>query len=110
MPKPTGPERFLPLSQTHFHILASLAEGEKHGYALMKDIARRSEGRVTVAIGNLYVALQKLLEGGLIERAGEREEEGERRKFYRITGVGEMVLRDDVRRMQALIRTSPVPA
>jgi PadR family transcriptional regulator, regulatory protein PadR len=100
-------EDTLPLTQTTFYILASLIDGPKHGYAVSKDIEARSDGTVRLAIGNLYIALKRLLEDGLIERAGDQEREGERRKVYKITGLGETVFAAETQRLRQMMRAIP---
>jgi DNA-binding PadR family transcriptional regulator len=99
------PGSFLPLHPTTFYILASLVEGPKHGYAISKDIEERSDGETRIAIGNLYVALKRLLDDGLIER--EPSDTGEeRRKVYRITGLGSRVVHLEIDRIEGLARTA----
>src|SRR3954452_21983491 len=79
-----------PLGESTFYILTSLMHSPKHGYAILKDVELLSDGTIRMAIGNLYVSLKRLLEQGLIERAGEREQpDGQRRKVYRLSVVGE---------------------
>ena len=78
------PESFPPLSPPTFHILLALADGELHGYAIMKGVTARSEGTVRLGPGTLYGALKRLLEDGLVEEAGERadpEQSDERRRY-----------------------------
>src|SRR6266498_5686200 len=79
------PEAYLPLPPATFHILLALADGELHGYAIMKGVAARSEGTVRLGPGTLYGALKRLLETGLVEECGERadpERGDERRRHY----------------------------
>lgn len=99
------PGDFLPLHQTVFFILASLIGGPKHGYAISKDVEERSEGAVRIAIGNLYVSLKRLLDDGLIEPAPDAGDD-ERRKVYRITGLGERVMSREIARINQLARTA----
>ena len=90
------PEAFLPLPPATFHILLALADGELHGYAIMKGVAARSEGSVRLGPGTLYGALKRLLEGGLVEEGGERADPArgdERRRYYRLTQLGLSVVR-----------------
>lgn len=102
-----APEEFLPLTQTTYYILASLIDGSKHGYAINKDVEWRSEGTIRLGIGNLYVALRRLLDQGLVEQAGEYEVEGRRRKTYRVAGLGETVFRAEKTRLRRMIAADP---
>lgn len=90
-----------------FHIL--LADGERHGYEIMKEVAARSEGTVRLGPGTLYGALQRLLEAGLVEEGGERvdlEMGDERRRYYRLTELGLSVARAEARRLDAVVRAA----
>src|SRR3977135_3989792 len=85
------PEAYLPLPPATFDILLALADGELHGYAIMKDVAARSEGAVRLGPGTLYGALKRLLKAGLVEEGGERadpERGDERRRYYRLPQSG----------------------
>src|SRR3954451_13290057 len=80
-----------PLSPAIFHILLSLGEGERHGYAIRREIAARTEGKLKLGPGVLYGSINKLLELGLIEEAEDRPDphlDDERRRYYRITSQG----------------------
>ena len=86
------------------HILLALLPGERHGYAVMKDVEAITGGSLRLGPGTLYGALKRLLEAGLVEEAGEREAEGdERRRYYRITGKGRSVLAAETARLQRLV-------
>jgi PadR family transcriptional regulator len=104
------PEGFLPLTQTTYYILASLADSPKHGYAINQDVEWRSEGTVRLGIGNTYVALKRLLTQGLIERLGDLGEtsSSERRKVYRLAGLGEAVLRAEAQRQRRMLAALPL--
>ena len=102
-----NPADFLPLTQTTWCILASLSEEPKHGYAIIKDVERRSDGAVRLGIGNLYITLKRLMDDGLIERAGEREVQGERRKVYRVTGLGVRVVEAERERLLRMMQAAP---
>jgi DNA-binding PadR family transcriptional regulator len=100
------PESFLPLTPAVFHVLVALAAGEKHGYAILKDVSRRSGGRVALNVGTLYAVLKRLDEDGLIEESEERPDpalDDERRRYYRITKDGAAVARAEVRRMEGAV-------
>ena len=104
---PPPPESFLPVPPATFHILLALADGELHGYAIMQDVAQRSDGAVRLGPGTLYGALKRLLEARLVEEAGERADEGdERRRYYRLTNLGVAVARAEVHRLDAIVRAA----
>lgn len=95
---------FLPLREPTFLILLSLADGEKHGYAILKDVSEISEGKVMMSTGTLYEALARLLDQGLIERVAETAatHPGKPRKAYRLTLLGQQVIQAETDRLQAL--------
>jgi DNA-binding PadR family transcriptional regulator len=95
-------ERFLPLTPVVFEIALSLAAGERHGYEIMQDVERRTEGTIVLHPGTLYRALGRLLDQGLIEELDERPSGGvddERRRYYRLTTLGHAVARAEVERL-----------
>lgn len=103
------PERYLPLPPATFHVLLALADGEQHGYAIMKGVAARSDGMVRLGPGTLYGTLKRLLEAGLVEESGERadpERGDERRRYYRLTTVGLAVARAEARRLDRVVRAA----
>jgi DNA-binding PadR family transcriptional regulator len=103
--RPT-PDDLIPLAPVVFHILLSLAEGERHGYALKREIARRTDGKVTVGPGVLYGAISKMLSQGLIEESDDRPDphlDDERRRYYRVTPFGRKVAEAELARMRELI-------
>lgn len=103
------PEAYLPLPPATFHILLALADGEQHGYAIMKGVTERSEGTVRLGPGTLYGALKRLLESGLVEETDERagpEQGDERRRYYRLTPFGLSVARAEARRLDAMVRAA----
>jgi DNA-binding PadR family transcriptional regulator len=96
------PETFLPLTPVAFEILLALADGEQHGYSIMREVAARSAGAVTLHPGTLYRALARLLESGLIEELDERPDpknDDERRRYYRLTDRGIAVARAEAHRL-----------
>lgn len=104
-----SPEAYLPLPPATFHILLALADGELHGYAIMKGVTARSEGTVRLGPGTLYGALKRLLEAGLVEERGERADPDrgdERRRYYRLTSLGIAVARAEARRLDAMVRAA----
>ncbi len=95
----------IPLSRAMFHILLSLGEGERHGYALKREIAKRTDGKLKLGPGVLYGSIRKMLELGWIEEADERPDphlDDERRRYYRITALGRKVARAEAARMREL--------
>lgn len=95
----------LPLTETTFFILLSLAPQPKHGYAIMKDVEALSHGRVRLSTGTLYGALKRMLEQGWIERIEEDggKENGRIRKSYQLTGIGRRILEAERERLGALM-------
>ena len=103
------PESHLPLAPATFQILLALADGERHGYAIMKEVTSRTKGAVRVGPGTLYGALKRLLEGGLVEEGGERTDPelgDDRRRYYRLTKFGLRVARLEARRLDAMVRAA----
>jgi DNA-binding PadR family transcriptional regulator len=99
-------EVLLPLPLPVFHMLLALSEGERHGYALKREILRRTEGKLNLGSGALYGSINKMLEQGLIEESGERPDphlDDERRRYYRITPFGRRVARAEALRLQQLV-------
>jgi DNA-binding PadR family transcriptional regulator len=95
----------LPLRPVVFHVLLSLAEGERHGYAIVQDIADRSTARLQLEPGNLYRTLKFMLDESLIEESDRRPVAGkddERRRYYRITRLGRQVAIAEATRLEAL--------
>lgn len=89
------PEDMLPLTPAVFHILLALTEGERHGYAIMREVTESTAGQISMGPGTLYGTIKRLLEAGLIEESDRRadgEAEDERRRYYRLTGVGQRVV------------------
>jgi DNA-binding PadR family transcriptional regulator len=94
-----------PLSAAVFHILLSLGEGERHGYALKREISRRTDGKLILGPGMLYGSINKMLELGLIEESDDRPDphlDDERRRYYRITHYGRKVAQAEAARMHEL--------
>jgi DNA-binding PadR family transcriptional regulator len=97
----------LPLPAATFHILLALSEEDRHGYAILQDVALRTRGEVRLGAGTLYRSIQRMLEQGLIEETRERpapESDDERRRYYRITPFGRIVAREEARRLAELVR------
>jgi DNA-binding PadR family transcriptional regulator len=97
----------LPLPPVTFHILLALTEGERHGYALMADVAQRTGGKVRLGAGTLYRSVDRMLNQGLIDEVQARpapELDDERRRYYRITPFGTRVARAEAQRLADLVR------
>ena len=90
------------LKPADFHILLALAQGPRHGYALMKEVERESHGSVRLEVGSLYRLLARLLDSGLIEEG----EEDERRRYYKISRLGLRVLKAEAERLAGLVELS----
>ena|ERR1700742_699409 len=108
MPKKNvpAPKDFLPLSPMHFHILLALSEGERHGYALKREIARRTNAALNPGAGVLYGSINRMLEQGMIEESEERPDahlDDERRRYYKITAFGRLVAQAEAVRMRELV-------
>ena len=102
-----APDGLLPLPTAAFHILMALADDDRHGYAIIQDVAARTRGEVTLGPGTLYRSIPRMLEQGLIEELTERpapELDDERRRYYRITTFGREVARAETARLAALVR------
>ncbi|HTK09227.1 MAG TPA: PadR family transcriptional regulator [Ktedonobacteraceae bacterium] len=101
------PEALLPLTPAVFHILLALADGEKHGYAIMQEVEARTEGAMRMGPGTLYGSIQRMLKDGLIVEVQERADpvhHEERRRYYRLTTFGQRVVQAEARRLEQLIR------
>jgi len=101
-----GPDP-LPLPATAFHILLALTDEDRHGYAIIQDVAVRTAGHVRIGAGTLYRSIQRMLENGLIQEVRERpapELDDERRRYYRITAFGRKVARAEAARLAELLR------
>lgn len=102
-----NPDNLLPLSQSVFHILLALSDGEKHGYGIMQEIEQRTEGHVKLGPGTLYGAIKRLLTQGLIEEAGDSADsdlDDERRRYYRLTDFGLRVTHAEAQRLEDLVK------
>jgi DNA-binding PadR family transcriptional regulator len=101
------PESLLPLPSATFHILLALAAEDRHGYAIIQDVAERTGNRLKLGAGTLYRSLQRMLEQGMILETEDRpgpDEDDERRRYYRITKFGEAVARAETRRLAELVK------
>jgi DNA-binding PadR family transcriptional regulator len=106
-----APETLLPLQSATFHILLALADADRHGYAIIQEVASRTAGEVRLSAGTLYRSIQRMLEQGLIEELRVRpapELDDERRRYYRITAFGKAVARAETQRLAELLRLARV--
>ena len=100
-------ETMLPLTPAVFHVLLALADGERHGYAIMQEVAESTEQRIKMGPGTLYGTIKRLLEARLIEESDQRpdpEMDDERRRYYRLTGLGQQVLRAEALRYDQMVK------
>ena len=103
------PEDYLPLTAPVFHVLLALADGEKHGYAIKKEVARRTNGKVRLGPGTLYGLIKRLLNEGLIAESGERPDpalDDERRRYYLLTELGRKIAIAEAQRMENILATA----
>jgi len=100
-------ERLLPLPPAVFQILVALADQDRHGYAIMQDVAARTDRRMKLSPGTLYGSIKRMLDDGLIVEAEERpdpDEDDERRRYYRLTRFGRDVAQAEADRLATLLR------
>lgn len=110
------PDRERPplLSSVALQLLLALADEDRHGYAIMQEVARQSDGRYKIGPGTLYYNLQSLLYQGLVRDTARRDAEDVRRRYYRLTPRGRRALGDEIRRLEVQFRRAkpylrPVP-
>jgi DNA-binding PadR family transcriptional regulator len=100
-------DSLLPLPPATFHILMAVAGEDRHGYAIIQDVAIGTGGELKLSAGTLYRSIQRMLEQGLIVETRDRpapEEDDERRRYYRITALGTAVAKAEARRLTQLVR------
>jgi DNA-binding PadR family transcriptional regulator len=100
----TGTAPATPLTPAVFAILLSLAEGEKHGYLIMKDARAPHGGGIQMGPGTLYGSLERMMRDGLVEESGFSDDE--RRRYYRLTNLGHSVLAGELARLDAAITSA----
>ena len=101
-----SPQDHLPLTPAVFNILMALADGEKHGYGIMLEVEANTSGMVPMGPGTLYGSIKRMLKANLIEESDDRpdsELDDERRRYYRLTGAGEQVLRLEAKRLASQV-------
>jgi len=97
----------IPLPPATFHILMAVAQEDRHGYGIIQDVTRRTDGELRLSAGTLYRSIPRMLEQGLIDETDDRpapEFDDERRRYYRISAFGTAVARAEIRRMAELVR------
>jgi DNA-binding PadR family transcriptional regulator len=100
------PEALLPLTPAVFHILLALADGERHGYSIMQEIAAQTQGKFRIGPTTLYRSIKQMLSAGLIVETDERPDpalDDERRRYYRLTTFGQQVALAEIRRFERAI-------
>ncbi len=100
------PEGFLPLTHLSFQILLALADQDRHGYGIIKEIVHRTAGRIRPGTGTLYTAIQRMLDEGTIVESRARpapEDDDERRKYYGLTSLGREVARAEALRFASMV-------
>jgi DNA-binding PadR family transcriptional regulator len=98
--------RHLPLTPAVFHILLALADGERHGYAIMKEVAATTQGQIRLGPGTLYGTIKRLMDARLIEESDERPDvdlDDERRRYYRLTDHGGRLAAAEIQRMAKMV-------
>lgn len=106
-PSAQDTQDFLPLPTATLHILMALADDDRHGYAIIQDVAERTDGKLTLSAGTLYRSIQRMLDQGLITEPRTRpapELDDQRRRYYRITPLGLAVARAEAARLTDLVR------
>lgn len=100
---------FVPLPPAPLHIVLALNRGERHGYGLMSDVEELSDGVITMGPGTLYGSIKKLVEQGLIEETEGRVDpalDDQRRRYYRLTAIGQKVCDAEIQRLTRLVERS----
>lgn len=98
-----------PLSRNALHVLLAIGPEERHGYAIMREVERLTDGAIRLGPGAIYTTIRKLVDDGLIEEAEERPDpdlDDQRRRYYRLTAAGLAATTSEVRRLEGLVRAS----
>lgn len=99
--------QFLPLSPAVLHILLALSGEDRHGYGIMQEVTRQSEGRYKLGPGTLYDNLEKLLEQGIVHESTPRSSAVDsRRRYYRLTRFGRRLLETEISRLEGVVRAA----
>ncbi len=103
------PKAFVPLTPAMFQILVALADGERHGYAIMREVDAQTGSTIRLGPATLYTSLRRLLTSGLVEENGDRPDprlDDERRRYYRLSGLGRRVAIAETDRLEALVKAA----
>jgi len=106
MTKRRNPDDCLPLTPAMFEVLIALADGEKHGYAVLKEVSRRTDGSVSLSPGTLYAIIRRFVSDGIVAESDERPDaalDDERRRYYRLTPFGKEVASAETARLEAMV-------
>ena len=100
-------DAYLPLTPPVFHVLIALADGEKHGYAILKEVEERTSGKAQLSTGTLYAIIKRLLSDGLIQEIDQRrDQDDERRRYYALTAFGKRVAAAEAQRMEDMLEAA----
>ena len=105
----SSPKSSPSLTPAAFHIMLVLAGGENHGYAIMREVAEHTNGKMRLGPGSLYGTIKRMLEDGWIEETDERpdpEMDDERRRYYRLTSVGRKLVKAEAERLEQLVNVA----
>lgn len=113
MARAKTPDDLLPLTPPVFHILLALSDGERHGYAIMQDVAERTGGGMRLSPGTLYGSIKRMLEQGLIVELRDRDRpnaqnDDERRRYYRLTAFGRKVVKAEAARLAEMVEQARI--
>ncbi|HEX3747395.1 MAG TPA: helix-turn-helix transcriptional regulator [Bryobacteraceae bacterium] len=100
------PQSDQPLQPATFWILFALATGDKHGYAIMRETRKLSDGEFEMGPATLYTSIQRLLDSAWIEEVSGPDEGDRRRRYYHLAKTGKEALQSEMKRMEALVRKS----
>ena len=106
MAKAKSAEELLPLTPPVFHILLALSDEERHGYGIMQDVARQTGDALQLGPGTLYGCLKRMQAAGLVVESEERPDpalDDERRRYYRMTGLGKRVVKAEAQRLASAV-------
>jgi len=102
-------EKLIPLAPAALHILLALAAEDRHGYAIMKEVARQSEGSYKLGPATLFYNLQRLVDQGLVREMGQKASDTDsRRRYYRLNAAGRGVLAAEVKRLEGVVREAQI--
>jgi DNA-binding PadR family transcriptional regulator len=105
MRRPSSGGSPVTLTPVEFHVLLSLADGDRHGYAILQEVARRTDDQLRLRTGTLYTVIKRMLDSGWIEETDSPPDEtDQRRRYYAVTGAGRGILRAEAQRLESLVR------